>query len=132
MSFIPYVGSIFGLVASVGLALVQFDDPTMVGLVAAIFVAGQIFEGNFLTPKLVGDQVGLHPVWIIFGLFAGGSLFGFTGMLLAIPVAAVIGVVVRFVIGRYRVSRLFDPAAPPPKVDAAPDAEPGADKDEAT
>ena len=66
LTFIPYVGSIFGLVASVGLALLQFDDVLHVGLVAAIFVVGQVIEGNVLTPKLVGDRVGLHPVWVIF------------------------------------------------------------------
>jgi len=107
VSFIPYVGSLFGLVASVGLALVQFADWPWVAVVLAIFVVGQAIEGNILTPKLVGGQVGLHPVWVIFALFAGGSLFGFVGMLLALPVAAVIGVLVRFAIGRYRGSRLY-------------------------
>jgi predicted PurR-regulated permease PerM len=66
-----------------------------------------LVEGNFLTPKLVGDRVGLHPVWIIFALLAGGALFGFVGLLLAVPVAAVIGVLVRFGIGQYRASRLY-------------------------
>jgi predicted PurR-regulated permease PerM len=66
-----------------------------------------VLEGNFLTPKLVGDRVGLHPVWIIFALLAGGALFGFLGLLLAVPVAALIGVLVRFSIAQYRASKLY-------------------------
>ncbi|MFQ5784379.1 MAG: AI-2E family transporter [Alphaproteobacteria bacterium] len=107
VSFIPYFGAIFGLVVSVGMALLQFDEPLRVGLVAAVFVAGQVLEGNVLTPKLVGERVGLHPVWVIFGALAGGSLFGFVGILLAVPVSAVIGVLVRFAVGRYVASALF-------------------------
>src|SRR3546814_20312284 len=98
----PYVGSLFGFVTSVGLALVQFDAWLSVVIVAAIFVIGQAVEGNILTPTLVGDRVGLHPVWVIFALFAGGAVLGFLGMLIALPVAAVIGVLVRFAIDRYR------------------------------
>lgn len=101
LSFIPYVGAIIGMVLSVGLALLQFDDWLRVAIVAGIFFVGQAAEGNFLTPKLVGESVGLHPVWIIFGLLAGGALFGFVGVLLAIPAAAVIGVGVRFALDRY-------------------------------
>ncbi|MCG8598432.1 MAG: AI-2E family transporter [Kiloniellales bacterium] len=101
LSFIPYVGSIVGLGLSVGLAFVQFDEWYMIGIVAAIFVIGQVVEGNFLTPKLVGERVGLHPVWVIFALLAGGALFGFLGILLAVPVAAVLGVLVRFFLRRY-------------------------------
>jgi len=112
VSFIPYVGSIFGLIASVGLALVEFSDPVRIAIVAAIFIVGQAIEGNFLTPKLVGDKVNLHPVWIIFALFAGGSLMGFVGMLIALPVAAVIGVGVRFLVGQYKDSHLYRHEAP--------------------
>ena len=101
LSFIPYVGAIIGMVLSAGLALLQFDDWLRVAIVAGIFFVGQAVEGNFLTPKLVGESVGLHPVWIIFGLLAGGALFGFVGVLLAIPAAAVIGVGVRFALDRY-------------------------------
>lgn len=111
VSFIPYVGSIFGLVTSVGLALIQFDEFSRVLIVAAIFVFGQVVEGNFLTPKFVGEQVNLHPVWVIFALFAGGALAGFVGMLLALPVAAVIGVLVRFATHHYRGSALYRGAA---------------------
>lgn len=107
VSFIPYVGSVLGGLISIGLALDQFESLWRVGLVAAIFVAGQAVEGNYLTPKLVGDRVGLHPVWVIFALFAGGSLLGFVGMLIALPAAAAIGVLARFAIGQYRESRLY-------------------------
>ena len=100
LSFIPYVGTIFGFVASTGLAIVQFGD-WRIGLVAGLFILGQFIEGNFLTPKLVGDRVGLHAVWIIFALLAGGALFGFVGLLLAVPAAAVIGVLARFALQRY-------------------------------
>jgi predicted PurR-regulated permease PerM len=101
LTFIPYVGSAVGLLASVGMALVQFDDWTRIAVVAAIFLVGQVLEGNFLTPKLVGDRVGLHPVWVIFALLAGGLLFGLVGVLLALPVAAVVGVLIRFTLARY-------------------------------
>ncbi len=108
ISFIPYVGSLFGLFTSVGLALLEFDDLWRVALVAGIFLTGQAIEGNYLTPKLVGGRVRLHPVWVIFALFAGGTLLGFLGMLIALPVAAVIGVLVRFLVAQYRDSDLYD------------------------
>ena len=95
LSFIPYVGSTFGFVASVGVSLVQYSGYEMPLVVVGIFVVGQLIEGNFLTPKLVGERIGLHPVWVIFALMTGGNLFGFTGLLLAVPVAALIGVLVR-------------------------------------
>jgi predicted PurR-regulated permease PerM len=106
ISFVPFVGTIVGGVLSVGLAMAQFPGWEMVLVVAAIFVAGQAIEGNFLTPNLVGDAVGLHPVWVIFALLAGGALFGFLGILLAVPVAAVIGVLTRFGLARYLTSAL--------------------------
>ncbi|MGE0256089.1 MAG: AI-2E family transporter [Alphaproteobacteria bacterium] len=107
LSIIPFVGSIGGLIVSVGLALVQFDGLVPVAIVAAIIVVGQIAEGNFLTPKLVGERVGLHPVWVIFALLAGGALLGLVGMLLAVPAAATIAVLVEFAIERYRASSLY-------------------------
>lgn len=108
ISFIPFVGTFVGGVMALGMALAQFP-PEWIGVVkvAAVFVVGQMLEGNFLSPKLVGDRVGLHPVWIMFALLAGGSLFGFTGVLIAVPVAAVLGVVVRHFIARYRESALY-------------------------
>jgi predicted PurR-regulated permease PerM len=113
LTFIPYVGSLSGFAVSMAIAIGQFDSWWSVGLVALVFVVGQALEGNFLTPKLVGDRVGLHPVWIIFALLAGGTLFGFVGLLLAVPVAAVIGVLVRFSIGQYRASKLYLGTRPP-------------------
>ncbi|WP_431192822.1 AI-2E family transporter [Tianweitania aestuarii] len=108
ISFIPYVGSLVGLVLSIGVAFVQFwPDWPMVVLVAAIFFGGQFIEGNILQPKLVGSSVGLHPVWLMFALFAFGSLFGFVGLLLAVPAAAAVGVLVRFMIARYLASPLY-------------------------
>ena len=108
MSFIPYIGSISGFIIAVGVALVQFwPDWTMVAAVAAVFFAGQALEGNILQPKLVGGHVGLHPVTLMFALFAFGYLFGFVGMLLAVPIAAAIGVLVRFGRDRYLDSPLY-------------------------
>jgi len=89
------------------IALVNFDSWSGVIAVAAIFAVGQLAEGNVLTPKLVGDRVGLHPVWVIFALLAGGTLFGFLGLLLAVPVAAGIGVLVRFALSRYLASPVY-------------------------
>jgi predicted PurR-regulated permease PerM len=112
LSFVPYVGALIGGVTALGLALLQFDNWTPIILVAVVFFSGQIAEGYLLQPILVGDRVGLHPVWVIFALLAGGSLFGFLGLLLAIPVAAVIGVLLRFGIQRYLESPLYDPTRP--------------------
>ncbi|HEV7371814.1 AI-2E family transporter [Arenibaculum sp.] len=113
LSFIPFVGSLFGFAGSVGIALFQYDTWVMVAVVAGIFLLGQAVEGNVLTPRLVGGKVGLHPVWVIFALLAGGSLFGFVGVLLAVPVAAVIGVLARFALGQYLASRYYTGPAPP-------------------
>jgi predicted PurR-regulated permease PerM len=108
ITFIPYVGSIIGGTLAVGLALFQFwGDWVQIGIVAAIFAVGQFVEGNILTPKLVGKSVGLHPVWLLLALSAFGSAFGFVGMLVAVPVAASIGVLTRFAIEQYQSSLLY-------------------------
>lgn len=108
LSFIPYVGAIFGGVLAMGLALYQFwGEPWLIGVVAGIFVVGQMIEGNFLSPKLVGHSVGLHPVWLMFALAVFGGLFGFVGMLVAVPLAATIGVFSRFGIRQYLAGRLY-------------------------
>lgn len=107
LSFIPYVGSSFGLIISMILAFIQFDDATSIILVFAVFMVGQILEGYVLTPKLVGDRVGLHPVWILFALFAGGALLGFLGVLIAVPVAAILGVLIRLALSYYKASPLY-------------------------
>ena len=109
ITFIPYVGSLVGGALAIGLALFQFwGDWLSIGLVAAIFAVGQFLEGNILTPKLVGKSVGLHPVWLMFALSVFGSLFGFVGMLVAVPVAAAIGVLTRFGIAQYQASLLYN------------------------
>ena len=108
ITFIPYVGSLVGGTLAIGLALFQFwGDWLNIGVVAGIFAFGQFIEGNVITPKLVGQSVGLHPVWLIFALSAFGTLFGFVGMLVAVPVAAALGVMTRFAISRYMESRLY-------------------------
>lgn len=112
LTFIPFLGATAGAVLSIGLAAAQFDSWSRVAVVAAIFVAGQIVEGNVLTPKLVGERVNLHPVWVIFALLAFGALFGFVGVLLAVPLAAILGVLVRFALARYLASPLYDPDEP--------------------
>ncbi len=111
ISFIPFVGAIVGAVASIGVAIFQFwPDFVQIGIVGGIFVVGQILEGYVLTPKLVGGKVGLHPVWVMFGLLAGGSLFGFVGVLVAVPVAAVVGVLSRFALTQYMDSPIYGDA----------------------
>lgn len=107
ISFIPYVGTILGFLVSMGLAFAQFSDTLHIALTAGVFVLGQFLEGNFLSPWLVGNRVGLHPVWMIFALLSGGTLFGFVGILMAVPVAAVLGVLVRFSLNRYRNSHFY-------------------------
>ncbi|AZO58718.1 MAG: AI-2E family transporter [Mesorhizobium sp.] len=120
ISFIPYVGSLTGLVLAVGVAFVQFwPDWTMIVAVVCVFFVGQFIEGNILQPRLVGKSVGLHPVWLMFALFAFGALFGFVGLLIAVPASAAIAVLVRFAIARYLESPLYnghatEPAPPLP------------------
>jgi predicted PurR-regulated permease PerM len=122
LTFIPYVGSLTGLLLSVGVALVQFwPDWIMILATLGIFVFGQFVEGNILSPKLVGASVGLHPVWLMFALLAFGTLFGFVGLLLAVPLAAAAGVLARFALQRYLESPLYHGGRtilPPPDVDA--------------
>ena len=108
VTFIPYLGALIGGALAIGLALFQFwGDWVSIGLVAGVFMLGQVIEGNVLTPKLVGSSVGLHPVWLILALSIFGTLFGFVGMLVAVPVAASIGVIARFAADQYLQSRLY-------------------------
>jgi len=118
VTFIPYLGALIGGALAIGLALFQFwGDWVSIGLVAGIFVLGQIVEGNLLTPKLVGNSVGLHPVWLLLALSVFGTLFGFVGLLVAVPVAAAIGVIARFATARYRESVLYKGREPETTVD---------------
>ncbi|WPZ13987.1 AI-2E family transporter [Nitratireductor rhodophyticola] len=115
ISFIPYVGSLLGFGLSIGIALVQFwPEWWWVLAVAAVFFSGQFLEGNILQPKLVGKSVGLHPVWLMFALFAFGYLFGFAGLLIAVPAAAAVAVLVRFAINQYLASPLYSGHAQTP------------------
>ena len=103
LSFIPYIGMLIGVSIAIIIAFFQWGfDLINIGLILAIFFIGQIFESNFLTPKLVGEKVGLHPVWIIFGLFVFGILFGFIGILLAMPSTAICGVLIKFFALQYK------------------------------
>jgi predicted PurR-regulated permease PerM len=127
VSFVPYLGLIVGGGAAVIAAAVQFQDFVHPALVLVVFVVGQTLEGFFLTPWLVGDRVGLHPVAVIFAILAGGTLFGFLGVLLALPVAAVLMVLLRHAHQRYLESALYGAAAPrAPTVGAPPQATPDA------
>ncbi|HEY6026617.1 MAG TPA: AI-2E family transporter [Pseudolabrys sp.] len=108
ITFVPYVGSMTGLVLALGVAVAQFwPDYYSILLVLGIFLVGQFLEGNVLSPKLVGESTGLHPVWVIFALLAFGYLFGFVGLMVAVPLAATIGVLARFALRRYLESSLY-------------------------
>ena len=107
LSFVPYLGTAVGVVAAVVAALVQHHDVLHVAYVLVVFVVGQMLEGMVLTPWLVGDRIGLHPVAVIFAVLAGGQLFGFLGVLLALPVASVAMVVLRHAHERYLASALY-------------------------
>ena len=107
ISFIPYVGTVVGLGTGLGLAFAQFTDVLPIVGVAIVFATGQALQDFFLVPKLVGERVGLHPAWVLFALMAGGTVLGFTGILLAVPAAAAIGVLVRFGVERYKASPLY-------------------------
>lgn len=104
---IPYLGTAFGLIAGLAAAFFQGIGWALVVKIAGVFIAGQILETYFLTPKLVGNSVGLHPLWILFAVMAGGALFGLTGMLLAVPVAAIAGVLLAFAIAHYKKSSYY-------------------------
>ncbi len=112
LSFVPYLGFIIGFVAAIIAALVQYGDWMHVLLVCGVFAVGQLLEGYVLVPKLVGDKIGLHPVAVMFAVLAGGYLFGFLGVLLALPAASVIMVLLRYLIERYRMSELYNQAGP--------------------
>ena len=108
ISFVPYVGTFVGGVMAIGIALFSFwGTPALIIATAGIFAFGQFVEGNFLSPKLIGASVGLHPVWLIFALAVFGALFGFAGLLIAVPVAAALGVLGRFAVEKYLASPMY-------------------------
>ncbi len=112
LSFVPYLGFIVGFGGAVIAVLVQYGDWTHLLIVCGVFVVGQLLEGYVLVPKLVGDKIGLHPVAVIFAVLAGGYLFGFLGVLLALPAASVIMVLLRYLLERYRLSELYTEEGP--------------------
>ncbi len=127
ISFIPYLGSIVGLLIAVIAMLVQTQDPSSLIWVVVIFGVGQFLEGNVLTPWLVGDRIGLHPVTVIFAVMAGGQLFGFVGVLLALPVAAVLAVMMRHTKQQWLASPLYRAGASQPTL-ILPDPPPAPDE----
>jgi len=118
ISFIPYLGATTGVVLAVLAALVQSQgfDLKLLALIGAVFTIGQLLESYVLTPRIVGDKIGLHPAAVIFAVMAGGQLFGFLGMLLALPAAAVINVLLRYAHERYRQSELYAGQQPEPVI----------------
>ncbi len=115
LTFIPYVGSLTGLVLGVGVAIAQFWPAyPWILVVLGVFLVGQFVEGNVLTPKLVGERVGVHPVWLMFALLAFGYVFGFLGLLVAVPLAAAAGVLIRYGLQRYLESPLYTGAGAEP------------------
>lgn len=110
LSFIPVVGTWTGAIVSLTLAFVQFTDPWRIALVGGVFVAAQVLDAYFLTPNLVGSRVGLHPVWIIFAILTGGTLFGFLGVIFAVPVAGTVAILLRAALRQYRASRYYLPS----------------------
>ncbi|ODN69910.1 AI-2E family transporter [Methylobrevis pamukkalensis] len=137
ISFIPYIGAALGGVVAIGVAIFQFwPEWTMVAIVVGIFAVGQFIEGNVLQPKLIGSSVGLHPVWLMFALFAFGALFGFVGMLIAVPASTAVAVLIRFGLTKYLESPLYSGRAstrcrPTPTRAAACDEDDPADPDPA-
>lgn len=103
MVFLPYLGAFLGMILSIGMAIVQLGFSfKIISIVLGVFTVGQFIEGNFLTPRFVGDQIGLHPLWILFALLVGGNLYGVWGLFLALPLGAIIGVLLRFLLRIYR------------------------------
>ena len=112
LSFVPYLGMLSGLMVAAGLAFAQTGGWVLPSTVAAIFAVGHLTESNFLTPRLVGDRVGLHPLWVMFALMTGGATVGMVGLLLAVPVAAIAGVLLRYTLARYLESPLYHGVSP--------------------
>lgn len=132
LSVIPLVGSTVGLILSAAVAWLQSGELSYVILIAGIFLAGQVIETNIITPKILGRSVGLHPLWVIFALIAGSYLMGFAGMLIAVPVIAVIGVLTGFGIQKYKDSQLYQGPMPFLAADEPPDPAPQPDKGPST
>lgn len=107
MSFIPYIGMLIGYLTSLGISFADFSSWSSIGFVTIVFISVSLIEGNVLIPRFIGQRIGLHPVWIIFALFAAGTWFGFVGILLALPITATLGVIARILINWYQESPFF-------------------------
>jgi len=113
ITFVPYIGSMTGLMIAGSVAIAQFwPDWKRIAVVVGIFLIGQFVEGNIISPKFVGERVGLHPLWMIFAMFAFGYLFGFVGLLLAVPLAAAMAVLSRYGLRRYLASPFYSGEKP--------------------
>lgn len=121
ISFVPYLGAIVGVGMGIIAALVQYQDWFHVLLVLAVFAIGQTLEGYVLVPKLVGDRIGMHPVAVMFAILAGGQLFGFVGVLLALPIAAIVMVLLRYAYERYTQSEMYQDVGEEPQIVVAGD-----------
>jgi len=131
MSFVPFVGALFAAIVAVAIAIGQWGfDPAQIGLVALVFLVVQVIEGAFLTPRLVGERVGLHPVWVLFAVFAGGEVMGFLGVLIAVPAAAAMAVLVRYWIERYLEHYDITESSPPVTAGGSFEADLSADTDD--
>lgn len=119
ISFVPYLGAIVGVLLGAIAMLVQTQDPFSLIWIAVVFSVGQVLESNVLTPWLVGDRIGLHPVTVIFAVMAGGQLFGFIGVMMALPVAAVVAVIMRHAKSRWLLSGLYREGAEPAPTEVA-------------
>lgn len=116
LCFIPYIGTMLGIVIGIGVAFAQFDgDVEQIAIIAAIYAFAQVMEGNFLTPKIVGDKIGVHPAWLIFGMLAGGTILGVVGVLIAVPLTAIIGVLVKFALEEYETSEFYKKSVKSPQ-----------------
>ncbi|AIK96076.1 AI-2E family transporter [Candidatus Odyssella acanthamoebae] len=107
LSFIPYVGAVLGLLATMANGFANFEGWNQIVLILVVFVAVGLIEGNILSPRFIGERVGLHPVWIIFALLASATWFGFAGVLVALPVAAIVGVIVRTTLEWYKTTKCY-------------------------
>lgn len=108
LTFIPYVGLAVGAITGMTIAYLQFgDDTTRILMIAGVFFVGQVIEGNFVTPRIMGQRIGVHPAWLIFSMLAGGSLLGVLGVIISVPMTAVIAVLIRFAIEQYEHSSYY-------------------------
>ena len=108
LCFIPYLGSVAGIIMGIMFGYFQYGmNPSILGIIFLVFLSGQVIEGNFLTPKIVGDRLGIHPAILIFGMLSGGALLGLTGVILSVPITAILSVLVEYMFSKYYASELY-------------------------